>query len=448
MTDDTPLPVAFPAVSGKPITAAFDGGRLTSDAGVLLLALADRRSGVVAKLAGVFPEWRDRARIVHSLADLIRARIFAIACGYADGNDLTQLRRDPAFKLACGRLPDTGRDLCSQPTLSRLENAPGLRDVIRLSYVLVDLWMDSYPRPPSAVTLDIDDTLDVAHGRQQLTCFNAHYDEYCFLPIHIYDTEHGRPVAVVLRPGQTPSGVEVRAHLRRLVRHIRRRWPDTHLTFRGDSHYACPEVMSFCEQHGIDYLFALAGTQPLARKLDAAADAVRTERALTQQAVVRGYAETRHAAGSWARERRVVARIEASEQGLDTRYVVTSLDIGAAEWLYDSLYCARGQSENLIKLHKAQLASERTSCRAALANQVRLILHTAAYWLLLTVRDAIPKPRDLATAEFATLRLKLLKIAARVREGTTRIRLAFAAAWPEAALFRGLVGALLFPQGP
>ena len=138
--------------------------------------------------------------------------------------------------------------------------------MIRLSYVLVDLWMDSYARAPSAITLDIDDTVDVVHGRQQLSLFNAHYDEHCFLPIHVYDTEHSRPVAVILRPGKTPSGLEVRAHLRRLVRRIRRRWPDTRITFRGDSHYACPEAMTFCEQNGVDYIFALAGTKPLARK--------------------------------------------------------------------------------------------------------------------------------------------------------------------------------------
>jgi hypothetical protein len=447
MTDNTILPFGFPAVSRKKITAAFDGGRLTSDGGVMLLAMADRRSGVAEKLSCVFPERRDRARIVHRLGDMIRARIFAIACGYEDGNDLDRLRGDPAFKLACGRLPDTERDLCSQPTLSRLENAPRLREAIRLSYALVDIWMDSYQHAPRAVTLDIDDTVDVAHGRQQLSLFNAHYDEHCFLPIHVYDTERSRPVAVILRPGKTPSGVEVRAHLRRLVRHIRRRWPDTRITFRGDSHYACPEAMAFCEQNDVDYIFALAGTKPLARKVDAAADAVRTERAITNAAVVRGYTETRHAAGSWHRERRVVARIEATEQGLDIRYVVTSLHIGSAEWVYDSLYCARGQAENLIKLHKTQLASDRTSCRSALANQVRLVFHTAAYWLLLTVRDAIPKPRDLATAEFTTIRLRLLKIAARVIETSTRVRLAFAAACPEADLFRGLANALL-PQGP
>lgn len=447
MTDDTILPFSFPAVAHKKITAAFDGGRLTSDGGVMLLSLADRRLGIAAKLASAFPEWRDQSRTVHTIADVIRARTFAIACGYEDGNDLDRLRRDPAFKLACGRLPDSGRDLCSQPTLSRLENAPSLRETIRLSYALVDLWMDSYARPPDAVTLDIDDTVDVAHGRQQLSFFNAYYDEYCFLPIHVYDTERSRPVAVVLRPGRVPKGSEVRAHLRRLVRRICRRWPTTRITFRGDNHYASPEAMTFCEQNGIDYIFGLAGKAPLARKFGDVADAVRTERAVENKAAVRGFAETTYRAGSWHCDRRVVARIEATEQGLDTRYVVTSLRIGSAKWIYEGLYCARGQAENLIKLHKTQLASDRTSCRAALANQVRLVLHTAAYWLLLAIRDVIPKPRDLATAEFNTIRLRLLKIAARVIETTARVRLAFAANCPEADLFPGLANALM-PRGP
>src|SRR3954451_6266592 len=307
--------------------------------------------------------------------------------------------------------------------------------------------MDSYPREPASVTLDIDDTCDVVHGHQQLSLFNAHYDERCFLPIHVYDTEKSRPVAVVLRPGKTPGGIEVRAHLRRLVRHIRTRWHKTRITFRGDGHYARLEAMNWCENNGIDYVFGLSGTKPLARKVDEVADDIRTRRAIENLAVLRGYTETRHKAKSWDRERRTVARIEATMLGLDIRFVVASLDVGSAEWIYDSLYCARGQAENLIKLHKTQLASDRTSCRSALANQVRLVLHTAAYWLMLTVRDAIPKVRELATAEFATLRLRLLKIAARVVETTSRIRLAFAAACPEADLFRSLPGALL-PLGP
>ena len=206
MTDDTIPLFSFPAVEGKKVTAAFDGGRLSSDGGVMLLSMADRRLGVADRLARCLPDRRDRSRIAHTIADMIRARAFAICCGYEDADDLDVLRCDPAFKLACGRLPDSGRDLCSQPTLSRLENAPGLKDVIRLTYALVDQWMASYAMPPSRVTLDIDDTCDVAHGHQQLSLFNAHYDERCFLPIHVYDTDKSRPVAVILRPGKTPSG--------------------------------------------------------------------------------------------------------------------------------------------------------------------------------------------------------------------------------------------------
>ena len=222
MNDDTIAAFSFPAVSRKKVTAAFDGGRLTSDGGVMLLSLAERRLGIAERLARRIPDRRDRTRIAHSFADMIRARIFAICCGYEDADDLDLLRVDPAFKLACGRLPDTGRDLASQPTLSRLENTPTLRDVIRLTYALVDQWIASYARPPSRVILDIDDTCDVVHGHQQLSLFNAHYDERCFLPIHIYDTQKARPVAVILRPSKTPSGIEVRAHLRGLVRHIRK----------------------------------------------------------------------------------------------------------------------------------------------------------------------------------------------------------------------------------
>ena len=447
MTDTTILPFSFPAVGRKKVTADFDGGRLTSDGGVMLLAMAERRLGIAQRLARCFPDARNPARITHTLGDMIRARVFAIACGYEDANDLEYLRKDPAFKLACGRLPDSGVDLCSQPTLSRLENAPSLKDAIRLTYALVDQWIASYEREPASVILDIDDTCDVAHDHQQLSLFNAHYDERCFLPIHIYDTERSRPVAFVLRPGKTPSGIEVRAHLRRLVRHIRKRWTKTRITFRGDGHYARPEAMQWCEDNGVDYVFGLPGSKPLLKKVDEAADAVRTERATLGKDVVRDYTQTRHKAKSWNRERRAVARIEATALGLDIRFIVTNLEHGSSEWMYDSLYCARGQMENLIKLHKTQLASDRTSCRSAIANQVRLVLHTAAYWLMLDVRDAIPKPRDLAKAEFSTLRLRLIKIAARVIETASRVRLAFAACCPEADLIRSLPAALM-PRGP
>src|SRR6201998_1320049 len=281
MNEDIPLPFDLPAVARKKVSAAFDGGRITSDGGVMLLAQAERRFGIAAQLAPLIPDERDADRVVHLLPDILRARIFAISCGYEDADDLDRLRSDPALKLACGRLPDTGRDLCSQPTVSRWENAPSLRDLIRLMGVMVDLYCASYPVPPAAVTLDIDDTVDVVHGHQQLSFFNAHYDERCFLPIHVYDTAVARPVAVLLRPGKTPSGKEVRGHLRRLVRRIRKHWPATRLTIRGDGHYGRAEVMAWCEANGIDYIFGLAGNAVVDRLVEQVADGGRGRRAQT-----------------------------------------------------------------------------------------------------------------------------------------------------------------------
>ena len=436
MSDDTILPFSFPAVGRKKVTAAFDGGRLTSDGGVMLLGVAERRLGIADRLAGLITDRRNPLLITHSVADILRARMLAIACGYEDADDLDDLRTDPGFKLACGRLPDSGADLCSQPTMSRWENMPSLREVVRLSTAMVDIYCASYPRPPGAVTLDIDDTVDAVHGHQQLSLFNAHHDERCFLPIHVYDTATSRPVAFLLRPGKTPSGEEIRHHLRRLIRRIRQHWPRTRITIRGDSHYGRPEVMAWCEANGVDYILGLAGNNVVRRLFDAAADDVCVRRAEARAPTLRRYGETRYGAKSWGCTRRVAARIEASTMGLDIRYVVTNLKVGSAEWLYDTLYCERGQAENLIKLHKSQLASDRTSCRSPLANQFRLILHTAAYWLMLSLRDAIPKAEKLAGCEFTTLRLRLLKIAARISETATRVRIALASACPEAALFR------------
>jgi hypothetical protein len=442
--DDSLLPFSLPSIGKKKITAAFDAGRISSDGGVLLLAGADKRLGLIDRLAALIPDHRDPALITHTLSDILRARIFAIACGYPDADDLDELRKDPAFKLACGRLPESGDDLASQPTMSRWENAPDLRTLIRLSHAMVDLWCISHRRPPKAITLDIDDTTDIVHGHQQLALFNAFHDERCFMPVHVYDTASGHCVLTVLRPGKTPHGREVRGHLRRLVRRIRLHWPNTVITIRGDSHYGRWEAMEWCEQNKVQYVFGLAGNKALDALVKTETQAVDARWAgASALAVLRDYTETLYAADTWTVRRRVVARIEATYQGLDTRYVVTNISHCGAQWLYDSLYCARGQAENLIKRHKSQLASDRTSCRAPLANQMRLTLHTAAYWLMRTLRDAIPRPQPLASGEFSTIRLRLLKIAVRIKETTSRIRLAFAATCPDAALFRGLVGTLI-----
>ncbi len=428
MADDSPLGFSFPAICRKKMTAAFDGGRLTSDGGVLLLAQAERQLGIAERLAACIADPRDQSRVIHDLGDILRARMLAIACGYEDADDLDSLRHDPGFKLALGKLPGGVIGLASQPTMSRWENAPTTRELVRLTGALVDLYCASYPAPPTTVTLDIDETVDVVHGGQQLSFWNGHYGERCFLPIHVYDTATGRPVAMLLRTGKTPSGAEAAGHIRRLVRHLRRHWPETHITIRGDGHYGRPEVMAFCEAAGVDYVFGLPTNAALRAdpEIVAAADACAVKRAQRQYPVLRNYAETRYGAKSWKCQRRVVARIEASTLGMDIRYVVTSLAEGSAEHIYDTLYCARGNAENLIKRHKTQLASDRTSCRSANANQMRLILHTAAYWLLWRIQQEIPKSAALAVAEFATIRLRLLKVAARVIESATRIRIAFA----------------------
>src|SRR3984957_14601391 len=244
--DDTLLPFSLPSIGKKKVTAAFDAGQISSDGGVLLLAGADKRLGLIDALAALIPDHRNPDLITHSMADILRARVFAIACGYPDADDLDDLRKDAAFKLACGRLPESGDDLASQPTMSRWENAPDLRTLIRLSRGMVDLWCKSYRRPPKAITLDVDDTADTVHGHQQLSLFNAFHDERCFMPVHVYEATRGHCVLTVLRTGKAPDGWEVCGHLRRLVRRIRQHWLHIAITIRGDSHYGRREAMQWC----------------------------------------------------------------------------------------------------------------------------------------------------------------------------------------------------------
>jgi hypothetical protein len=439
MDEDNLLPFSLPAICRKKVSVAFDGGLLSSDSGVLVLRDVERRLGLAARLARCLTDRRDPARTNHELIGMLRLRMFLIAAGYEDADDCDSLRADPVFKMAVGRLPESGNALCSQPTMSRLENTPSKVEIARMMAGMVDLFCASWARPPTAITLDIDDTLDRVHGHQQLSLFNAHYDERCFLPIHIYEAGSGKPVAVILRPGKTPGGSEVRAIIRHVTRHIRRHWPKTRICWRGDSHYARPEAMNWCEENGVNYIFGLAGNDVLHAKVRAIADDLCVHRAEAGEEKRRTWTEVRYAAKSWTKPRRVVARLEATAQGFDARYIVTTLD-GSAGHLYETIYCARGQAENFIKLHKAQLASDRTSCRSPRANQFRLILHTAAYWLLHTLRAAAPKRSGWKTAEFATLRLRLIKIAARVVEGATRIRIWLPTACPDAAIFRLLAG--------
>jgi hypothetical protein len=436
MSEDSLLPFDLPSVARKKVSVGFDGGLLSSDGGVLLLRDVERRLGLAARLAQCMRDKRNPESILHTVEEMLRLRMFAIAAGYEDADDCDALRHDPMFKMALGRAPETGDPLCSQPTMSRLENAPSRIEIARLMAAMVDQFCASYRRPPRSIVLDIDDTFDVVHGHQQMSLFNAHYDERCFLPIHIYEGGSGKPVAMILREGKTPAGTEVRTILKHVVARIRWHWPKVHILVRGDGHYGRHEAMAWCEESpGIDYVFGLPGNTVLDALTRPAADALCVERATGAAPVLRRFAALSYGAKSWKKQRHVVARLEATPLGLDIRYVVTSLP-GTAQHLYETVYCGRGQAENFIKLHKAQLASDRTSCRDPKANQLRLILHTAAYWLLHTLRAAAPKRSAMARAEFHAWRLHLLKIAARVVEGAARIRVWLPTACPHAALFK------------
>ena len=447
MSEDTVLPFDLPSVGRKKVSASFDGGRLSSDGGVFLLRGAERKLGLASRLAGCLRDKRDPDLIEHTLEEMLRLRMFAIAAGYEDADDCDTLRHDPMFKMAVGRLPESGAPLCSQPTMSRLENAPSRIELARLMAAMVDQFCQSWRRAPASIVLDIDDTCDTVHGHQQLSLFNAHYDERCFLPIHIYEAQSGKPVAVILRPGKTPSGKEVRTVLRHVIGRIRRHWPKTHILVRGDSHYGRDEAMTWCEKTpGIDYVFGFAGNEVLHALTSEQAQALDAARQRSGDDKLRCFATFSYGAKGWDKPRRFVARIEATDKGVDVRYVVSSLKAGARH-LYETLYCARGKSENFIKWHKSQLASDRTSARNPKANQFRLILHTAAYWLMLTLRQAAPNRSPLAVAEFNTLRLHLIKIAARIVERLARIRIHLPSACPQAAILR-TIATRICPAAP
>jgi DDE family transposase len=410
-------------IAGKEVRVAFDGGRLTPDAGVLVLADIERRLGIAERLARCLTDPRAPERVHHTLAEMIRFRVLLIAAGYPDANDCDTLRSDPAFKMALGRPPESGRHLCSQPTMCRLENLPTITALKRMMAAMVDLFCDSFERVPNRIVLDIDDTEDRVHGRQELALFNAHYGGYCFLPIHVYEAITGKPVAVILRPGKTPDGAEVALVLRHVIRAIRKRWPKVDILVRGDSHYGRPEAMSWCERNRVGYVFGLAGNKVLLRRVAGLAEQAALERVEGGAAKVRRFGEFAYAAETWHVERRVIARVEASDKGADSRFIVTNL-AGTPRWLYEVVYCARGRAENLVKAHKVHLASDRTSCSKATANQFRLVLHTAAYWLLHTLRALAPKRSFWRDAQLDTIRLALVKVVGRVAELASRIELA------------------------
>ncbi len=265
-----PLPGLSPA-GGKPVVVKFDGGLLSSDGGVLALREVERHLRGADRLAACVVDPRAPDQITHSLAAIIRFRVLMIAAGYEDGNDASHLRGDPAFKMAMDLTPSE-RELCSQSTISRLENLPDARALLRMGRAMVDLYCASFREVPKRITLDIDDTFDAVRGGQQLRLFNAHYDEYGFQPMVVFDGA-GRFVTAVLRPAKRPGGKETRAFLRRLLRAIRANWPRTEILLRADSHYCGPEVLDWCRASGLDYILGVAPTTTLCTRCDPTPDA-------------------------------------------------------------------------------------------------------------------------------------------------------------------------------
>jgi hypothetical protein len=282
------------------------------------------------------------------------------------------------FKMALDATPSQ-RDLCSQSTISRLENLPDARSLLRMGRAMVDLYCASFSAAPERITLDLDDTFDAVHGGQQLALFNAHYDEYGFQPMVVFDGQ-GRFVAAVLRPARRPSGKEIKPFLRRLLRAIRAQWPRVKILLRADSHYCAPEVLDFCRANGLDYILGVAPTSTLRRHVETleASTKARFEAAL-REGKLRRFKDFYDGAQSWSRVERIIARVEVGSEGPDTRFVVTNLTRRNARALYEDVYCRRGQAENHIKSFKTHLAADRTSCTKATANQFRLFLHAGAY---------------------------------------------------------------------
>ena len=430
-----PLPGLSP-VAGKAVVVKFDGGLLSSDGGVLALREVEKRLRVADRFAACIKDPRAPDQITHALADIIRFRLLMIAAGYEDGNDASDLRRDPLFKMALDRVP-SDQELCSQPTLSRLENRPDVRSLLRMGRAMVDLYCASFRQVPRRIVLDIDDTFDAVHGGQQLRLFNAHHDEYGFQPIVVFDGE-GRFVTAVLRPAKRPKGTEIRALLRRLLRAIRANWPATEILLRADSHYCAPEVLDWCRTYGVEFIFGVAPTSTLRRHVEAVEASTKARfETVPATGKVRRYTEFYEGAASWSRVERIIARVEAD--GTDTRFIVTSLPTRTARVLYEDVYCRRGAAENHIKSWKTHLAADRTSCTKATANQFRLFLHAGAYWLMWSLRALMPQRSPWRVAQFDTLRLRLIKIAARVVELKTMVRLHLPTACPSQALFRAVL---------
>jgi hypothetical protein len=425
--------VCFPTVP-RSLEARFNLDQLTSDGGLLWLVEADEELGLTSALATAIPDWR-RGPVRHPLATLVRQRVFQIACGYPDQNDATTLRHDPLFKLGCGRLPASGAPLASQPTLSRLDTAADEASCAALTEVLLATYLRERERDgmPEHILLDLDSTADPTHGEQEGSAYHGYYGQHMYHPLLVFDGETDQLISARLRPGNAHASRDAVAELERITTAIRARWPQVRLEIRADGGFAIPELYEHCEAAGIAYTIGLVPNARLEWLAIPLRVAAQYRRDLTGETKVRFVSETTYQATSWEHARRVVYKAEAMEQGTNTRFVVTSRS-DPAQAVYD-WYGGRGETENWIKDLKRACWADRLSCHGFWANQFRLLLHAAAYWLLDTLRRWLAQcgtPR----MQLDTLRLRLIKIGGWVRELTTTLRLHLASSHPGQPLWR------------
>lgn len=436
--------LSFSLQNGKPVVMEFNGGNISSDGGVLLLAQLDKKLGLSKRLAACFNDKRDASRVIHSMEDLFRTRILLMAQGYDDCDDADFLRHDPLFKTALDRLPETGDGLPSQPTLSRFEQGlileSGLRnrDLLQLSQVFLDIFMEQYRgKQPKKILLDLDGTDDPTYGNQQLSFYNTFYGTHCYIPHKLYatvdDEPHEQLIAAVLRPGNTHSSHGALTLLKRVVKRLRQAFPDLAIELRLDAGFAVPEIYKWCEkQPDLVYEIGLP-RNPRLMDLGSAVMADARRRSIDiGGAKVRQFGTFLYQAKSWDKPRRVAMKAEILEKGENPRFVVTNRDL-PSEALYDR-YVGRGDSENRIKELKLDLPGGKTSCMSFKANQLRLLLVAAAYVLFQTLQR-MSEGTALAKAQVGTIRERFLKFGAWVQESVRRVWIRFSSHFPLQDLF-------------
>ena len=420
-----------------PLVIRSDAPELSCDSGVVLLRQLDESLGLTRDLARLLPDKRRADRVIHDREEQLRQRVYQIALGYEDCNDANHLRHDPLLKAACGRKPQDRIGLSSQPTLSRFENGMSGLAVGRLLRALEQQWLDSLPLDQAVVILDIDSTDDPTHGRQQLTFFHGFFDHYVYHPVVIFDGD-GQLVTAILRPGNQHASRGARGLLRRLIRKIRARCPDAAVVVRADSGFSVPRVLRELERldqelGGVDYLMGKARNPVLERRLAPLMAAVLEERVGSEK--LRRFDDFGYSAKAWHRRRRIIAKAEVTWAGPNPRFVITSIRGFDPEDLYRA-YCERGQSENYLKDLKRALKADRLSCHRFRANFLRLLLHAMAYRLLFALRRLAGQVQpELAKLQFDTLRLRLLKVAAVVKQSVRRILVQLPASFPLSETF-------------